>query len=102
MGALDYAIGATTGLVEALVTLPWLAAANNLSLNVLEHEGRLYQLSPFRELSWTESHIILPLVNTKLLGVIPLTTVIWLTSIFLSAILGYYVTRHLFHKIRRR
>lgn len=95
MASLEYAIGAIAGIVEAVVTLPSLAAANSLSLNVIEYGGKFYQVSPSRELSWIESHMVLPLVNTKLLGVLPATTMIWLLSISLCAASGFYVARHL-------
>ena len=58
MAALEYAIGIIAGIVEAVITIPCLAAANSLSLNVIEYGSKFYQVlpSPLRELSWTESH----------------------------------------------
>jgi len=102
MGALAYVVGVATGFVEGLVTLPWLAAANSLSLNVMEIGGKLHQLSPFpvRELSWVESKIVLPLVNTRVIGVLPATTVIWFVSILLSGVLGYYVAKRVIRRAR--
>jgi hypothetical protein len=101
MGALEYVVGVTAGFVEALGTLPWLAAANFLSMNVMEYHGKFYQVLPFpvRELSWVESHIVLPLVDTRVVGVLPATTVIWLVSILLSGVLGYYVAKCVIRKV---
>ncbi len=96
MGLLEYVVGFAVGFVWALVTLPWLAAASSLSMNVMEIGGKLYQVVPFpmRELSWVESHVVLPLVNTRVFGVLPATTVIWVVSILLSSVLGYYLAKH--------
>ncbi len=102
MGALAYVVGVAAGFVEALVTLPWLAAANLLPLNVMEHNGKLYQLFPLppRELSWIEIHIVLPLANTKLFGILPAASVIWFVSILLSGVLGYYVAKFVIRRAR--
>jgi hypothetical protein len=96
MGDFAYVVGIVAGFVEGLFTFPWLAAANFLSMNVMEHGGRFYQVLPFpvRELSWYETHIVLPLVNTRVFDVVPATTVIWLVSILLFGILGYYVAKY--------
>ena len=103
MGDLAYVIGIVVGFVEGLVTLPCLAAANFLSLNVLEVGGKWYQLSPFplRELSWVEVYVVLPLVNTRVFDVVPATTVIWLVSILLSGVLGYYIAKYVIRRAHK-
>ena len=103
MGDLAYVAGVLVGFVEGLVTLPCLAAANFLSLNVVEVGGKLYQMVsfPLRELSWVEVHVVLPLVNTRVVGVVPATSVIWFVSVLLSSILGYYIAKHVIRRARK-
>jgi hypothetical protein len=100
MRDLAYVTGVVVGFAEGLVTFPLLAAANSLSLNVIGIGGKWYQLSPYpmRELSWVESHVVFPLVETRVFGVLPATTVIWLVSILLSGVLGYYVSKLVIHR----
>ena len=102
MRALAYVVGVAAGFVEALVTLPWLAAANFLPRNIIEHDDKLYQLFPLppRELSWIEIHAVLPLANTKLFGILPATSVIWFVSILLSGVLSYYVAKRVVRRAR--